>query len=211
MIINIDGKDFSGSGVLIIEKYIKNKNKIPSIVLVRNNSSKLFSDFGGTHEKKHKTLETTASNELNEESRNLIDINPKILSKKEYIDIIANKKRNIYYRIYIVRVDGICRKYYHHNKEVIDDSDAKKYFKETDDITHIPLDNINFDNIKNLSGSIKDIYDNDIKLNMRVRNILSNAHDTIVSVMKSDALANQSDFDLKKDLFHKKTYILSIE
>lgn len=211
MIININDKDYSGAGVLIIEDYIDHKkNKIPSLLLVRNKATQLFTDFGGIHEKKHKTLEMTASSELNEESRNLIQIDPEILSKQNYIDIIANKKRNIYYRIYIIKINGICRKYYHHNREIIDNSDAKKYFKETDDITHLPIKNIDFNKIKNLRCTIKDVYKNNIKLNTRLKNVLSNSYDIIKDMIDSKPISTQKDFKLKKGLFNKKTYILSI-
>jgi hypothetical protein len=207
MTIKVKDKIFSGSGVLIIEDYIKQDRKIKSVVLVRNKSSQLFGDFGGMYEKRDKLLQVTASKELKEESRNLIDLDWNILQDQKYVDVISNKKRNEYYRIYIIKINGICRKYFHYNRKIIDKSDLKRYYKETDDIRHISIDDINFDNIK---IRMNDIYDKEISLSRRVRNILRNSKNIIKKVSNGKSLSIQNDFKIKSGLLDKKMYNLKL-
>lgn len=207
MTIKVKDKIFSGSGVLIIEDYIKQDRKIKSVVLVRNKSSQLFGDFGGMYEKRDKLLQVTASKELKEESRNLIDLDWNILQDQKYVDVISNKKRNEYYRIYIIKINGICRKYFHYNRKIIDKSDLKRYYKETDDIRHISIDDINFDNIK---IRMNDIYNKEISLSRRVRNILRNSKNIIKKVSNGKSLSIQNDFKIKSGLLDKKMYNLKL-
>ena len=166
-------KTYSGAGVIVFEEYLTNDKKIiPTILLTRNKSSKLYTDFGGFHDKKHKNLKDTASKELLEESRCLIEIDEKHFSEKNSFDILGNIKRKIYYKVFVIKINGICRKHYHHNRKIIDnDKNSKRYLKETDDITHIPIKNLEF---SKKQKKVYDIYNKEINLSLRLRNILDN-------------------------------------
>jgi len=202
-------KMFSGSGVIIIEDYVKKDGTIePCIILARNKSSKIYNDFGGgidsRYLKKHSLNESiilTAIKELREESRNLIMVRKDML--KTYIDINTGKKNtNDFYRGFFIKINGINRKYFVKNMKIIDKNKSiPKYWKETDSITHIPIKNIDFDKLEK-RGKIHliDIYGNDIPIHGRVKRLLyyGKPHITKVSKQKSyltrhDMILNNTD------------------
>jgi len=159
---------YSGAGVMIIEDYLTRSGQtVPSLVLVRNKSSECFSDFGGMYEKKHKSLEQTAQTELREESKNLFNISSEYLKNSKWVDIPAGR---YFYRMYLIKINGISRKYFNHNKKIIDRNDMPRSWKETDQLTHLPIENIDYDQL-NVRGRvlIKDVDGNMIELNGRAK------------------------------------------
>ena len=200
-ILNKNGLIYTGAGVLIIEDYYTKNGMIePCIVLVRNKTSKLYMDFGGSYEDNHGDLKTTACKELQEESRNLININKKYL--KHYVNIPAGniKKQPTFYRLYIIKINGICRKYFDYNKKIIDNmyySSNKKiprYWRETDKIAHIPIKNIHFAKL-GIRGYniISDINGHNIKLIRRTKNVLYVSESMIHNIVKTKPIAKKEN------------------
>ena len=163
----ITTKTYSGAGVLIVIKlYNEKKKKYCVYVLVGKNKKNMCNDFGGTYELKHDKLETTASTELREESRNLFNINADKIKECIYIDIEHGEK---YYRTYILFIENRDFKvdYYYRNKKILNESEnVPKYWKETEDITLIKIKTIT----KN--DKIKDICGNDVNMQGRLKNII---------------------------------------
>src|SRR5271170_2838512 len=114
-----NGIAYSGAGVIIVEDYYTKNGKVePCVLLVKNGASGLFMDFGGGYEQKHNNLKETAREELREESRNLFNISEKYFNK--YVDIPVGRQNNrIFYRVYIIKINGISRKYFNQNKKII--------------------------------------------------------------------------------------------
>lgn len=146
-----NNKYYSGAGVIVITS---NNN---SIVVVRNKSNKKLSDFGGTFEsKKHNNnLANTAIHELREESRNLIVIrNNTHLS--HYFDIPISTEKKLYYRVYIIKINHLPHNLFRFNKQIIDNNNAKKYWRETDKLVDVHIENITNNNFNHrLSIAIK--------------------------------------------------------
>jgi hypothetical protein len=193
--------DYSGSGVLIIEDYYKkNGNVEPCIILVRNKASGEYTDFGGSYELKHGSLQETASIELREESRNLFNIDPKFMTNE--IDMHAFN--NQYYRIYLLKVNGVSRKYFLHNSKLIDSLHQKgikipRSWRETDDIVHIPIKNIDFDTL-GARGKIilQDIEGNNIKLGGRTKKVIHYTKNTIINMINQNPTAKRKDMIVHK-------------
>ena len=187
-IINNNGRYYSGAGVLIIEDYYRKDGSIePCILLVRNKASGEYTDFGGTYEKKHGSLEKTAIDELREESRNLFNIDIKyfIDHVNNYVDITAGK--DTFYKAFFIKINGISRKYYLHNMRLIESLHKKgvkisRVWRETDDIAHIPISRINFIKIGERGKIIlKDIDDRNISIKTRIKKILYEGRSLIIN------------------------------
>lgn len=196
-----NGKKYSGSGVLIIEDYYKKNGKIePCIILVRNKASGEYTEFGGYYEKKHGSLEKTAVTELREESCNLFDINTKYLD--DHIDIMANK--NTFYRTYLIKINGVSRKYYLRNVKLIESLYRKGIkishaWKETNDMVHIPIKNINFKKLGERGKIIlKDIEGRDIIIRSRIKKVLYSIQSIIYDLVKSKSIAKRKEMKLIK-------------
>jgi hypothetical protein len=206
-----NGLIYTGAGVLVIEDYYTKDGDIePCIVLVRNKSSKLYMDFGGSYENSHDELKTTAVTELREESRNLININKKYL--KHYANIPAGNinKQPTFYRSYIIKINGICKKYFDHNRKLIDKLmlNAPKKWKETDRLVHIPIRNINFSKL-GIKGQnrLSDINGKIIELTRRTKNILYTSESMIHNIIKTKPIAKKSNIIIiKSNNFLNMTY-----
>src|ERR1700679_3407499 len=110
---------YTGAGVLVIEDYYTKKGtRETCLILVRNKASNLYTDFGGSYENKHGSLQITAQSELREESRNIFNVARHHL--KNYVDIMTGKDNELYYRVFVIKINGISRKYFDHNVRVID-------------------------------------------------------------------------------------------
>lgn len=189
---------YSGAGVLIIEDYYMKNGKVePCIVLVKNKASGEYSDFGGSYESKHNTLQNTASIELREESRNLFNVSDSIIERTKKINIPALGDN--FYRMYLLKINGVCRKYFLHNKKIIDDlhqqgTKIPRSWRETEAIAHIPIKNINFDKL-GVRGRIilQDIDDNAINLNGRTKKAIYHAKTHIMDMVKQEPLAKRKD------------------
>lgn len=168
---NNQGDKWSGAGVLIVEDYRhKNGKTIKSVVLGRDVARKAYLDFGGRYDEKDINLENTARREAHEESAGLIDISELTLKKSMYVDSIGVSQTK--YRIYFIKIDGICRRDYLGNIIILEKQNAPLCWMETNDIAHVPIENIkNF--FKNSNGKIDDVNGNNIKIHNRVLKILS--------------------------------------
>jgi hypothetical protein len=198
------GKLLSGAGILILENYHKkNGDIIDSIVVVRNRYTGKYMDFGGSYESKHKNLQETAHHELREESINLYNISPKYF--KTFFDIPACD--NIFYRVYVIKINGSQRKLFYNNRKIIyGNKKSPKCWKETDDISHIPIDNIQFDILNNNSKfSIFDINDRKIKLHSRLKKALYYGQKIIKEYVHHTALIDKYNKHKSSD-FTNNTY-----
>lgn len=194
---NKSGLTYSGSGVLIVEDYYhKNGRIIPCVILVRNKATHLYGDFGGTYEKKHKTLKITAYTELREESRNLLNISPEFMNI--YVDVPTPSKH--FYRIYMLKINGINRKYFKLNVKKIDNlqynmgKKVPKYWRETDDIVHVPIQNIDFP-LLGKRGVVKvyDISNKKITLSRRIKKVLYYSQTQIYNTLKLKPVAKKNN------------------
>ena len=204
-----NGLTYSGAGVMVIEEYYTKTGKIePCILLVKNGASGLFTDFGGSYEKKHANLKVTAHNELREESRNLFNISEKYF--KKYVDIPVGTG-NQFYRVYIIKINGISRKYFNHNKNLIDkyhdaalkrgtqEKHIPRSWRETIDIVHIPFQNINF-NLLGARGHIilTDIDGKRIDLHGRAKRCIYYSQATLYNVIKDKPIARKRNIKIHK-------------
>lgn len=98
-----------GAGVLIIEENKKGDNLILGL-----DYNGMLADFGGSLQD---NIETTAKNELMEESCLLFKINK--LDKLSYLDIRRDGK--LIYRCYIVKIPKIRLEYYYENRKYLTD------------------------------------------------------------------------------------------
>lgn len=187
------GRSYSGSGVLIVEDYRKGDETIPCVLVVRNRASHNVSDFGGGYAKKHKKIEVTASEELQEESRNLIRVSPAKIKSSRSFDIEGT--RDTYYRVYVIKTQNVASKYFDLNKEVIDsDPNSTRQWKETDKIHHIPIANIKFDKLLDRQKIIvRDIHGEEVVLHMRLRKALHVGQNDILKVLKEDPIFTKND------------------
>lgn len=208
------GRTYSGAGVLVVENYyMKNGTIEPCVILVKNRASTVFMDFGGSYERKHHDLKETAHVELREESVNLFNIDKRHLTT--HVDIPADG--NNLYRVHIIRIDGVSRKYFRHNKRLVDSFHAKgmkvpRAWRETEDITHVPLRNINF-NLLGVRGQIvlKDIDGNSVPIHGRTKRCLYYSQATIYNVLKQRPLAKKRDITIHRSpRWTDKTYTYHI-
>jgi hypothetical protein len=188
-----NGIVYSGAGTIVIEDFFDSNNEIePCIVLVKNKEG-VFMDFGGSYETEHKSLNITAHIELREESRNLLHINPKYFN--HFIDMRVGKFA--YYRVHILKINGISQSDFNFNKHLIDGVHALKQnvpyvWRETYEITHIPIKNINFDMLGQECDRLivlKDIDGRDIILHNRTKKALFFAHEKISTLIMSEPTA----------------------
>ena len=187
-------KSYTGAGVLVVEDYRKDGERIPCVLIARNKSSQKSSDFGGSYETSHKSISVTASKELLEESCNLINVKSEILEKSNSIDI--DGYRNTFYRVYVIKAQNISSKYFNNNKTIINEHpDSKRQWKETDKIYHIPISNIDFDTLLlRKTIVVKDVNGDNVILDMRLRKVLKSGEDII------RATINESPIITKKNL-----------
>lgn len=201
-----NGVSYSGAGVMIVEDYYTKSGRVePCILLVKNGSSNLFTDFGGSYEKTHSDLRETAHKELREESRNLFNISGKYL--KKYVDIpvgITGSVKQIYYRVYIIKINGISRKYFNHNKTLMDKLHKQgvhvpRSWRETSDVAHVPFRNIDF-NLLGARGQIilTDIDGNRIQLHGRAKRCIYYSQAILYNVMSEKPLAKKSNIKKHK-------------
>jgi hypothetical protein len=205
-----NGFHFSGAGALIVEDYYKKNGTIePCIVLVRNKASGIYSDFGGTYGAKHGDLKVTAAAELREESRNLFNINPRHLVS--HVDIPAGTHK--FYRAYVVKINGISRKYFKHNASLMDKMKASgqavpRSWRETDDITHIPIKNIHMNRL-GMRGTIvlKDIDNRSITLHGRAKRVIYHAQAILFNTTKMNPINKGKDMIIhQSNSWTNKTY-----
>lgn len=199
----------TGAGVIIVEEYKDCNNKIiNTILVVKNRSSNYLSDFGGGYSKKHGDISKTASDELREESRNLIDIPGDVLQYHKHYDIPGLK--DTYYRVYICKAKNISGKYYFINKKIIDsDPDSKRCWKETKSIHHIPINSIDFDTLLDRKTvKFTDVHNKTNKVHMRLRKALFYGKNIIDEVLKEEPIISKDNLVTETEPgFKKGTYV----
>jgi hypothetical protein len=177
---------YTGSGVLIIENY---KKSVPSIVLVQNKRSKLLMDFGGGTGKTNdiNRIKKLAIDEVYEESYGLIKLNDDIINNAMYHDSNAKLDGSQLYRTYILRIDNISTKLYNYNMNIFSNHDnIPKHWKETSRLVHIPIHNIDFDNIlKRGNNKVKDVNNTTYSLTRRTRRVIDLHKDTLIEFMNN--------------------------
>jgi hypothetical protein len=191
------GKLLSGAGILILEKYNKKNGEIVnSIIVVRNRYSGKYMDFGGTYEKKYKSLQETAHHELREESINLYNISPKYF--KTFFDIPSGK--DMFYRVYVIKINGTQRKYFHTNRKLIhNNKQVSRCWKETDDIAHIPIKNIDFNKLNDKSRfSVFDVDNRELKLHARLKKALYYGKNIIFKHKNNKPLLDKNNIKIHK-------------
>lgn len=175
----------SGAGVIIVEKYTKKNGKhVYCIVLAKNKCSHEYSDFGGSYEEKHNNPRNTAKMELLEESRNMLNIDSKYLNN--YYDIPAGRHE---YRVYLLKINNIRRKIYIHNMRAMSNNvHIKRRWTETDDITHIPIFDMNID--INGHGKIHttDIYGRHICISGRTSKAIRIGYNNLLNTINKEPL-----------------------
>lgn len=160
---------FSGAGVLIFNG--------DNILLYRERKSKAYTEPGGKFDKKHKTLEDVAIDELYEETCCLFDI-VDLHRKNNYVDIEYDNGR--LYRLYVINlicnIDNLKFKYEQNLNRLIS-SRAKKYYLETNKLAFVSLDEA-------LKGEkyIRDIYNRKIKIRYRLLLCLQALFDDINNI-----------------------------
>ena len=180
-IIKIADKEFSGAGVLLIEK-----NDDDYYIILFENAKKpnYFEDLGGGIDdndiKNNNILEHTALREALEEScglLNFLDINSAIETiKNNYIDV---DHKGIYYRCFLLCLDAniVNEKDFQTNLKLIKkDPKMLSFMKEMNNVTRFSFNQLKTD-IKNITnGTFKtvDINGNKCNINRRITNILKN-------------------------------------
>jgi hypothetical protein len=197
-------KKITGAGVIIVEDYRTmnntDENTIPTILIGRNKASQTSSDFGGGFSKKHKKISKTASDELLEESRNLIHVSEDILEDSVFFDISGT--RDTYYRVYVIKGQNVSTKFFLHNRRIIDSHpQSKRQWRETDFIYHIPIDNIEFDKLlERKKVKVLDVHDHEVTLHMRLRKALFYGKEQILETVKSgEEIFTRSDLITVED------------
>jgi hypothetical protein len=199
-ILQRNNKTYSGAGVMVVEKYRRSNGMIePCIILVRSKASGLYMDFGGSYETKHGGLRVTATSELREESRNLLCVSP--LKLTNYVDIPSG---NHQYRSYVVRIEGISRKYFNYNASHIDKSHKKgikvpRSWRETDDIRHIPLAGINLVRLSQRGMiTLNDVDGAQIHIHGRAKTLILHSYKTILKVLANKPIGRYSNMHIQK-------------
>lgn len=157
-------KGYSGAGVILVTS----NNEL---VLVREKRSKKYSDAGGNiqDDVPEPSIEMSASNELLEETRNLVKIPAKVL--RHYPNFtVKDQTGNHVYRVYFVKKDVSCAEFYESDTRGLDSS-----FRETDKITKFPIDAA-LKSISTGKSSIPDTENNQQPLRKRTQKILLKAH-----------------------------------
>lgn len=193
---------YTGAGVLIIEDYKTfTGESIPSIVLGKNKANQTLSDFGGGYSKLHKEISVTASKELLEESSHLIHVSPDIVINFMYVDIPVGKEKNIgMYKVYFCKINGLSTKYYNSNRNTLQEIGAKRQWLESDAIVHIPIENIDFDDLLVRGKKIvSDVYGKKHVLSMRLRKVLKYGKDVIDKKHKEIPIMTKNDMKCSTD------------
>lgn len=203
---------WSGGGVVVLEDYRHiSGNIIKCMIVSRDRARKSYVDFGGTFEKKDIDIKITAVRECLEESAGLIDINEN--TSLDHTDIDSGKvidKKNVKYRAYFVKINGLCRKDFLDNLKKLKNNNAPKFWLETNDIAHIPLLEIE-KIITSDNNIVKDVIDRDINLGKRIIDIIKNGHVKIISTSSNETSGDMVDsYHIAKDCFRKNTKTLKI-
>jgi hypothetical protein len=94
-------------------------------------------------------------------------------------DVIINKEKNTYYRLYMIKIKNTKEKYYNKNcKNLRSKKGISKKYLETDNMKKFKISDI-----KNYIEKI-----NKIKLTTRIRNIIKNIYDDILNFSNNNKI-----------------------
>jgi len=197
-------KRFTGAGVIFLEKY-RGRWAIP---LIQNKWTRNYEDMGGTLEKKHirkypiDPPAQTAKEEVNEESRNLLDFDSvQTIEVLPYInrDYLNKKGEKVYYRCYFARIPSrvINPSDFVHNRKILDRLNKKQYgsYQETINLTRVYLSDLL--PLLNRRGDIlvHDVDGNQIKVANRTKACLR--------ISKINRIKTNSSLRVKKITVHR--------
>lgn len=159
-----------GAGILLIENYNNNQY----ITLFGNKGGK-YEDLGGISE--YGDLpEETAYMEGREESCNTVNITPAYLVKYGHIvDIMA-------YRCYVMYITNLSYRDYLKNAYQVHTQCSKSSWKESNDMTRIPIANILY-MIQQGHHSVQDIFGKQVIIRDRTIHILKMGHTVILNLL----------------------------
>jgi len=201
-LILLDDKKYNSAGVLLINRYsnkdcvvlFKSALPIPSGI----NKGKFYCDIpGGGIDIEDETLEKTASRELFEETKKLLDIAPNKLKylkdKDSFIELpgrrLSGKRKSGLFACYVTRLPHLSYKIYNTNKEILKKIKIDKVFYETIELIRIP--------ISNLKEYFKDKKISEIKKQIEVKDINDNLQFITVLASKCIYLAINKIFNEK--------------
>ncbi|MBS0285944.1 MAG: hypothetical protein JSR17_01090 [Proteobacteria bacterium] len=124
-----DTNNIGGAGVLLFEE--------DNVILFREKKEGVYTEPGGSFdEKKHCTIESTAIEELFEETCALFK-STKIQTKKNFFELHFKEKKS--YRVYTLDIPYITslRRDYTCNLNRLNDINANKIFLETNNVTRV--------------------------------------------------------------------------
>jgi 8-oxo-dGTP pyrophosphatase MutT (NUDIX family) len=193
-LILLDDKKYNSAGVLLINRYsnkdcvvlFKSALPIPSGI----NKGKFYCDIpGGGIDIKDDTLEQTASRELFEETKKLLDISPNklkfIKDKDSFLELpgrrLSGKRKAGLFACYVTKLPHINSKIYNNNKEILKKIKIDKVFYETIELIRIPN--------ANLKEYFKDKKISEIKKQIEVKDINDNLQFITVLASKCIYLA----------------------
>lgn len=168
----------TGAGILLLENY----KGYPVIVLFGKHNK--YSDLGGYIDP-GESPEQCACRESREESCNLLYITPQQLS------IYATPIKCKQYVSFVLYIKNIKKTHYEYNSKQISNYCKSNKWKETNQMTRIPLNNC----MNNISSSMIDVYGRRINIRDRTQFILKSAMNIIVNTINKRPC----------DMVHKKT------
>ena len=170
----------TGAGVILIENY-KPKNQqnyIPCVILFRDKKRGTYSDGGGNREH-GENLQKTAARELKEESANMFRLSPNTLTDN-------NAVRHNNYVCYFLYIRGpkdknnnypIFSQHYYDNMKIINNSNAPSFWKETDSLVRVSIQQFIQDGGLTATGDLNTVDTNNNKITImgRTKGCIRNA------------------------------------
>lgn len=142
-------KNYKSAGVLLLELYKEN-----NVITLFGKNNK-FSDLSGYIDEGESPIQA-AYREAREESANLIYIEPKYIKKMGYVVNGTNHKT------FIIYVKGLRQKHYYNNINRVKHCNSKSW-KETNEMTRIPLYNFYNDKIYDINNRLVKIRESTLK------------------------------------------------
>ena len=141
------GHHISGTGVCIVHMH---NGMVPTVLLFVDTAKGTANDAGGCIDAADfvfvdgtfcpsKTVRAAAARELREESCNLVCISGDMLCDENSVDV---RSGHCYYRIFVLRIDGIARRHFFANRKTLKQNSAPFHFLEMKALLQVPLANL---------------------------------------------------------------------
>ena len=158
----------NGAGVLIVEMY----NNVPCYTVFQTRNG-LYEEPGGSRDP-NEDIRVTASRECREETANLLKLNPQELNDSVIVR---------HYIAYIIYVSGLHRDDFLNNVKITH-AHCSRHWKETFNMTRIPIQNINIGTFPNAIT-----YDGQhIKLRDRLCSVITEASKNILHILNKQPI-----------------------